>query len=115
MSNVLQLCLLFGAYATVHGYEDREVEKFTEDVIQTWKLRSPTVIIGHETLDLCRQRSWILCLSDGQNTTQLAHHLDLVRRENKQDGVIFVGSQGGNSIEKIEIENQLEKPLEFLA
>ena len=91
---MLQLCLLFGAYATVHGYEPREVEKVTEDLIQTWKLLSPTVIIRDDSFDLCMLRSWILCLFDWHNTTQLAHHLDLISRENKQDGVIFVGSQG---------------------
>ena len=91
---MFKLCLLFWTCAIVHGSETSEVEKFVKDIIQTWKLRSPTVIVRDVLLDLCIQRDWILCLTDGLDTIELAHHLDLVHRQNKQDGVIFVGSRG---------------------
>ena len=68
------------------------LERFIQDIIVNWKLRSPTIIFGEELTDLCSSKDMILCVTNDVKTMELAEHLAIVHKNYKQDGLIFVGS-----------------------
>ena len=63
------------------------MEQFIGDIISTWKLLSPTIVVDENLLELCRTHQWVLCLvSDNE---ELARHLEVIHQGRKQDGIIF--------------------------
>ena len=96
MSKLQKLCLLFGIFAISHGSESEEFETFIEGIIETWKLRSPTILVKDFVPKICMSKNhqWLLCLSIDQDAKKLADHLAFIHQHSKQDGLIFVGRQG---------------------
>ena len=96
MRTSIKLCILFGIFAISHGSDSNELETFIESVIVTWQLRSPTVLVKYDLPNMCmsQNQQWILCLSNDQDANELANHLASIHQRRKQDGLIFVGSQG---------------------
>ena len=86
-----RLCFLLLIYALPSALGSEILEKFIEDIIDTWQLLSPTIISKSDLPEICMRRQRLLCLSDGWNTTELAEHLD---QRGKQDGIIFLGRKG---------------------
>ena len=95
---ILQIFLLVGSFVISHGTELEDVEAFLEDIIKTWKLRSPTIIVKDDLPNMCMKHQWLLCLSNYQDANDLANHLSHVHRHNKQDGLIMVGSHGHDEL-----------------
>ena len=96
------LGLFFGIVATSHGSESEEFETFIEGIIETWKLRSPTIVVKDDLPKICMSKNpqWLLCLSNDQDTNELANHLASIHPHRQQDGLIFVGSQGHEKLLK---------------
>ena len=91
-----KLCILFGIFAISHGSQSEELETFIKSIIKTWQLRTPTILVKGDLLDMCESQnhSWLLCLTNDQDTDELGNHLAYIHQGRKQDGLIFVGSQG---------------------
>ena len=53
MSTWLQLCLFFKIFAISHGSELEEFESFIEDIIETWTLCSPTILVKDVLPKIC--------------------------------------------------------------
>ena len=98
----MELCFLFWLFSIAHGLEKTEggLDKFVEDVIDTWQIRSPTIIYQDDPFDLCRKRSWILCLSNAGDMNELAKHLVDIYSQTKHDGLIFLGQHGHGKLLK---------------
>ena len=108
MSKISNLSLLLCIWnlTTASGSELEKLEAFAEDIIEEWQLLSPT-IIGQDSLPkTCIEQPWVLCLSDSMDTEELELHLNMIQQLRKQDGIIFIGSQGH--------EQLVEKLAEFL-
>ena len=93
METLLRLCLplFIAANARANG----QMDIFLGDLIDAWKLRSPTVVVQGELPEICMRPPWVLCLSaDGSDMTELANHLSLAHQQGRQDGIIFVGRTG---------------------
>ena len=73
---------------------DSLVDHLVEDIIATYKMTAPTVIIYDEQPKYCIL-PWVLCLAnnDAENLDVLFRHLMVMHKERKQDGVIFTSSQ----------------------
>ena len=98
MSKLLYLCLLLGVFTICHGSESHDIAStFIEDIMQTWKLHSPT-IVANDLPGICMKHQWLLCLSNDQDELELANHLAFVHHQGKQDGIIFIGRQGTESL-----------------
>ena len=95
---ILQLFLLVGSFVISHGTELEEVDVFLEDIIKTWKLQSPTIIVKDYLSNVCMKHQWLLCLSNHQDANDIANHLSHVHRHNNQDGIIMVGSHGHDEL-----------------
>ena len=98
----LQLCLLLGIYPISHGFESKEFETFIEGIIETWQLRSPTLLVKEDLPKICmsKNQQWLLCLSNDQDGNGLTNHLASIHQHNQQDGLILVGSQGHEKLLK---------------
>ena len=96
---LIKFCLLIGSFATSHGTE-LTFEAFIEDIIETWQLRSPTIILKDDLPQMCMSLQWLLCLSNDQDVNQLANHMDKIHQGRKQDGLIFIGNQGHENLLK---------------
>ena len=92
----LKLNILFGSFGFSYGSEVNKA--FYESIIETWQLRSPTILVKDDLPKMCMNHFWLLCLTNDQNTSELANHLALIHQQRKQDGLIFVGSQGHEQI-----------------
>ena len=100
MGTLLKLCLLFGSFVISHGTDSEEFEAFIKDVIETWQLRSPTILVKDDLPKMCLNRQWLLCLSNDQDENELGNHLASIHRHSQQDGLIFVGRQGHEKLLK---------------
>ena len=92
MGKLLLLALSFGICPIVEVAGLNPLEKFIEDIVRTWKLLSPTIILKEETLDLCKSHEMMRCVLNDANTTELAEHLSTFHNGRTQDGLILVGS-----------------------
>ena len=103
MQNYLILYPLFGIFAISHGSDSEEFETFIEDIIETWELLLPTIIIKDDIPGMCmtRNRQRVLCLPNNQDTNELVDHLALIDQHREQDGLIFVGCQRHENILKL--------------
>ena len=92
------LVYLFWLFSNAHAFESGELDKFLVDLIDTWQLRSPTVIVQGDLPKLCMVRQWQLCLSDSWDTLELANHLALAHLHRRQDGIVLVGRTGHENL-----------------
>ena len=71
--------------------------KFLEDLVTTFHLREPTIVIGDDSLpDLCFSNRRVLCLqyvNHEEDAAPLAEHMELLQQRRFQDAVIFI--EGG--------------------
>lgn len=96
----VNLCIVLCFLSIAHGSDLEKLESFVGDIIATWQLLSPTIIVQDDLLKLCQESQWVLCLSDSMDTNELALHMDIIHQQRKQDGVIFVGSAGHEKLVK---------------
>ena len=103
MCPFLRLLLILWMCSHVHGGESPKVEKeqgveaigkFVEDIIKTWHLLSPTIVVEDNLPDLCMTNGWWLCLTNDMDADDLAIHLTLIHNKTKQDAMILVGNLG---------------------
>ena len=82
---------------------DENVVKLVRDIIVTYKLLSPTVVVGDKVPKLCLERQWVLCIShsEGDGNAELARHLAMLNKNRKQDSVIFVGAEDHGGLLKV--------------
>ena len=78
MRTLPNLIILFGIFAISHGAETEDLEAFIKDIIETWQLRSPTILVKDVVPKMCMTRQWLLCLSNDQDTNELANHFVFV-------------------------------------
>ena len=84
MSKLLKIVLLYLSFTSASGnYVEKmsEIgrgiaeganlsEKFLDDIIATWKLLSPTIIVQDDNLpDMCMTHAWVLCLKNDKCET----------------------------------------------
>ena len=99
--DTMELCLLFWLFSFAHGLEKTVgLDTFVEDVIDTWQIRSPTIIYQDDLPELCRNRDWILCLSIAWDMNEMVQHLIEIYTQRKHDGLIFLGQHGLETILK---------------
>ena len=94
--------------SSAFGYEDAtpfDLEKFVGDIIGTWKLRSPTLIVQAELPSLCFSHQWILCVPDNVNIEELINHMTLLHQNRKQDSLIIYGNMGVEELLKALVKN----------
>ena len=107
---LLRLCILFRAFAISHGSESEEIDAFIEDIIETWQLWSPTILVKDDLPKMCMNHQWLLCLSNDQYqdqvTNELENHLASIHLHRKQDGLILVGHQGHDELLNYLLENE---------
>ena len=72
---------------------------FIEDVISAFKFTAPTIFYIGEVPEYCTV-PWVLCIENDseENLGKLVRHLNLIHRDIKQDGIIFIGRQGTESL-----------------
>ena len=82
--------------------------KFLEDLVTTFHLREPTIVIGDDSLpDLCFSNRRVLCLQyvyHEDDAAPLAEHMELLHQRRFQDAVIFIG--GGEISSLLEMLSQ---------
>ena len=82
------------------GSELEKLESFVTDLIETWQLLSPTIIVQDDLLKLCFETQWVFCISEDKDSNELAMHMDLIHLQRKQDGLIFIGNEGHEELMK---------------
>ena len=78
-----------GYYSTEHS---ELPQGFIEDIISSWKLLIPTIVVSEEEIPYFCKNDMMLCLTNDDDTEGIAEHLLTLHRGRKQDGIIFVGS-----------------------
>ena len=68
MSKLHALSLLFWILSIADGSDIHEFEKFIEEIIEAWKLQSPTLIVQGDLPQLCMTLEWVLCLPATSDT-----------------------------------------------
>ena len=94
MRSMHHALVLFYFFSWAHASEFEELDTFLGALIDTWRLRSPSIISVGDLPAICMRRQWLLCLSDGLGSSELAKHLNLTHQHRRLDGIILVGSQG---------------------
>ena len=70
------------------------MDNFILDLIKAWKLLSPTIILEEDILSLCISQDMVLCLvGDGESTSEIAQHLNVIGGGRYLDGLIFVDTR----------------------
>ena len=81
--------ILFWLFSIAHGLVETEGrDKFVKDLMETWQIRSPTIIYQDDLPELCMKRQWVLCLSNDRDTNELAQHLVEIYHQRKHVGLI---------------------------
>ena len=70
------------------------MEIFVEDIVKTWRLRLPTIVLREKPLNLCRNYTTMHCVINDVNSRELAQHLSSLHCGKKQDGLILAGTNG---------------------
>ena len=91
MRELLGLSLLICLCTHAHGVPNHTLELFIKDIIVTWKLISPTIIVDGDFPEVCRSQHWVLCLESDTDNEELVDNLEVLHRDRKQDGIIFAG------------------------
>ena len=102
MNKLITICFLF--FVSVAASPDTELdllEVFIEGIIETWQIKSPTIIAEDNLPKICMTHQWVLCfINDKVDHEELASYLISIHQQHKQDGLIFVGGQANNEILK---------------
>ena len=53
------------------------IDEFIADIIGTWQLRLPTVVLGEDNLGLCMSCESVLCLTNEMGTDNVSEHLSI--------------------------------------
>ena len=70
------------------------LHNFILDLIKTWNLLLPTIVMEEYLSDLCIKQNMGLCLiNNGEQMQEMAKHLNAIYQGRKQDGIIFLGTQ----------------------
>lgn len=89
MKKSLRILLILCLCSWGYGAEDT-LELFIEDIIQTWKLLSPTIVVhGDNLLQMCTKQPWVLCLPSDMDNDEVVTHLEVINRGRTHDGIIF--------------------------
>ena len=95
------LCILFGSFNLFHA---TKLEAFADDLIKAWQLKSPTILVNGDLPHMCMTHQWLLCLTNNQDPNDLAYQLALNYKNQKQDGIIIIGTQGHKKIIRLLFE-----------
>ena len=100
MSKLLTLGLLLRILSIAKCSDTEEFETFIVDLIDAWKLRSPTLIARGDLPQVCMRLEWVLCLPTDSDTNELVEHLAAIHKQRKQDGIIFLEKHGHEKVLK---------------
>ena len=102
MKKLLEIGIILGIASVCLGSETKVIDAFIGDVIKTWKLRYPTILVENDLPNLCRtpNQAWIVCLTNDQDTNELMSHMKLIHQRSQQDGLIFIGKIGHEKLLK---------------
>ena len=75
----------------------------TKDIIATYALLSPTLVVGARLPQLCLEQQWVLCISHTgeERIPEVARHIAMMNKDRKQDSVIFVGAEDHGGLLKV--------------
>ena len=63
-----QFWFLFGILSAAHGSQSEQLDTFVGDIIDTWKLTSPTILYdSEEAPEICYADQSVLCLLAKEN------------------------------------------------
>ena len=94
MLNTYLLLVLVLPFNLVEGAKEMDpMEDFILDIIKTWNLLSPTIIVKADMHDFCMRHERVFCMIDDQNATEVAQHLSILYQGRQQDGIIILGNQ----------------------
>ena len=74
------------------------IDEFIADLIGTWRLRLPTIVLGENILELCMTHERVLCLTNEMGTNDVVEHLATSHLNRTQDGIIFAGSDHNSQL-----------------
>ena len=95
MRELLFFVVIFEICSFANGAEVFDpMEIFVEDIVKTWKLRLPTIVLREKPLNLCRNYTTMHCVINDVNSRELAQHLSSLHCGKKQDGLILAGTNG---------------------
>ena len=85
------------------------LDHFIQDIIETWKPLSPTVIFRGDLPELCLTTERILCLPNNNDSEveALKEHVTKLHLEGKQGCLIFIGSNHGQLINYLGMDNHI--------
>ena len=93
MHSLLHYLLLLYIITTAYGLENGRFETFILDVIDTWQLRSPTIIFQDEIPKMLLKDYWSIWVTDDMNVNGTIEDMHTIFKHGKQDGIIFGGDQ----------------------
>ena len=96
MARLLQEVLIVLVGLQVTGA--KPIDEFIADLIGTWRLRLPTVVLGEDIIELCMTHERMLCLTNGMGKNDVVGHLTTAHLNRTQDGVIFVESDDHSQV-----------------
>ena len=102
MSQPLRLFLLLCICSSSHG-ANHTLEMFIKDIIVTWKLLSPTLIVDENMLEVCKTLPWVLCLGTNLDNIELSQHLEVMHKVSKHDGIIIATDGEGELLQHLDI------------
>ena len=100
MCELFRLFLLVSICSCGYG-ANHTFELFIEDIIVTWKLISPTIVVDENLLEACRTLPWVLCLAG--DTNELAEHLDVMHHGRKHDAIIIANKGQKKLLQQLNI------------
>ena len=103
MCNPLKLFLLLCICSSGNG-SHHTLELFIEDIILTWKLLLPTVVVDETMIQFCICVPRVLCLVNNNDIEELSAHFEVLHKGRKQDGIIFASEGQGQLIQQLDID-----------
>ena len=97
MRKMKELGFLFWIFAILADAECSDIVEFgnfVNSIIDAWRLQSPTLVVQGDLPPLCMRREWMLCLTTNSDSEDLVEHLTTLHKQRKQDGIIFLGKEG---------------------
>ena len=76
------------------------MKSFVKEIIEEWRILSPTIIVQNDMPEMCMTFQWALCLANDMGMDELAPHLATIHQHRKQDGIIFIAGQGHRDLIK---------------
>ena len=78
------------------------LELFIEDIIVTWKLLLPTIVVDETMVQLCKSLPRALCLVNNNDLAGLSAHFEVLHKSRKQDGIIFVSDGQSELLQQLD-------------